>query len=198
MTEEMKGRQIGDDRPEAEVDGAYFGGLGRPGNLAEDCVDRRLDQNQTGGRQVVAVIRERGGETLPGVFKPEGAALAWVRRRVEKGTVEAPAWNDLQARIEMKRINHQEAYSLAGGCTHQAECYFSRLRRGEMGHHHHIAGPYLPPFAREFAWCEDNRRMANGDQGCAKPSWRLDASRHSILQGIGNGMSKILSKLTGC
>jgi hypothetical protein len=35
---------------------------------------------------------------LPGVFKPQGAALAWVRRRVEKGTVlpadEAPAWND--------------------------------------------------------------------------------------------------------
>src|ERR1700692_4442804 len=25
MAEEMKGRQIGDDRPEAEVDGAYFG-----------------------------------------------------------------------------------------------------------------------------------------------------------------------------
>jgi hypothetical protein len=114
MTVEMKGSQIGDDRPEAEVDGAYFGGQGRAGNLAEDCIDRRLAQNQSGGRQIVAVIRERRGETLPGVFKPQGAALAWVRRRVEKGTVlpadEAPAWNDLHARFEMKCINHQEAY----------------------------------------------------------------------------------------
>ncbi len=30
MAEEMKGRQIGDDRPEAEVDGAYFGTVRAP------------------------------------------------------------------------------------------------------------------------------------------------------------------------
>jgi ISXO2-like transposase domain len=168
MAEEMKGRQIGDDRPEAEVDGAYFGGHVRPANRAEDRVDRRLVQNQSGKRQVVVVIRERGGETLPGVFKSEGAALAWVRRRVEKGTIlradEASSWNDLHARFEMKRINHQEAYSQNGACTNQAESYFSRLRRGEMGHHHHIAGHYLLRFAQEAAWREDNRRVSNGDQ----------------------------------
>src|SRR6266446_497481 len=42
MSEEMKGRQIGDDRPEAEVDGAYFGGYVKPANLKEDRVDRRF------------------------------------------------------------------------------------------------------------------------------------------------------------
>ena len=168
MSEEMKGRQIGDDRPEAEVDGAYFGGHIRPANKAEDRVDRRLAKHQTGKRKVVVVIRERGGETLPGVFNSEGHALSWIRSRVAKGTVlhadEAPSWNDLHARFEMKRIDHQIAYSLDGACTNQAESYFSRLRRGEMGHHHHISGPYLLRYAQESAWREDNRRVPNGEQ----------------------------------
>ena len=168
MSEDMKGRVIGDDRPEAEVDGAYFGGHIRPANLAEDRVDRRLAKHQTGKRKVVVVIRERGGETLPGVFRSEGEALAWIARRVAKGTVlhadEAPSWNDLHARFEMKRIDHQTAYSLDGACTNMAESYFSRLRRGEMGHHHHIAGPYLLRFAQEAGWREDNRRVPNGEQ----------------------------------
>lgn len=168
MAEELKGRQIGDDRPEAEVDGAYFGGHIRPANKAEDRIDRRLAKHQTGKRKVVVVIRERGGETLPGVFKAESAAVCWVKSRVAKGTVlhadEAPGWNDLHARFEMKRIDHQQAYSLDGACTNQAESYFSRLRRGEMGHHHHIAGPYLLRFAQEAAWREDNRRVPNGEQ----------------------------------
>ena len=73
MAEELKGRIIGDDRPEAEVDGAYFGGYVKPANLKEDRKDRRLRQNQSGKRKVVVVIRERGGETLPGVFKSESA-----------------------------------------------------------------------------------------------------------------------------
>jgi hypothetical protein len=168
MAEELRGRQIGDDRQEAEVDGAYFGGHIRPANKAEDRVDRRLAKHQTGKRKVVVVIRERGGETLPGVFKAEGQAVSWIKSRVAKGTVlhadEAPSWNDLHARFEMKRIDHQQAYSLNGASTNQAESYFSRLRRGEMGHHHHISGPYLLRYAQESAWREDNRRIANGDQ----------------------------------
>ena len=106
----------------------------------------------------MVVIRERGGETLPGVFSSEGAALSWVRHRVEKGTVlhadESSAWNDLHARFEMKRIDHQTAYSLNGASINWAESYFSRLRRGEAGHHHHISGPYLLRFAQEAAWRE--------------------------------------------
>jgi hypothetical protein len=45
-----------------------------------------------------------------------------------------------------------------------AESYFSRLRRGELGHHHHIAGPYLLRYAQEAAWREDLRRVSNGEQ----------------------------------
>jgi hypothetical protein len=36
------------------------------------------------------------------------------------------------------------------------------LRGGEIGHHHHIAGPYLSAFARECAWLENHRRQPNG------------------------------------
>jgi hypothetical protein len=32
------------------------------------------------------------------------------------------------------------AYSLDGAYVNQAESYFSRLRRGEIGQHHHISG----------------------------------------------------------
>jgi hypothetical protein len=49
----------------------------------------------------------------------------------------------------MKRINHQEAYSLDGTCTNYAEEYSSRLRRAEIGIHRHIAGVYLLRYAQE-------------------------------------------------
>jgi hypothetical protein len=64
----------------------------------------------------------------------------------------------------MKRINHQEAYSLNDACTNDAESFFARMRRAEIGHHHHIAGPYLIRFAQEMAWREDHRRDPNGPQ----------------------------------
>lgn len=168
LAEELKGRVIGDDRPVAEVDGAAFGGYVKPANLREDRKDRRFRRNQSGKRKFVVVIRERGGETLPAVFHHESHALKWIKSRVLKGTVlhadEAPAWNDLHARFEVKRINHEQAYSFDGACTNWAESYFSRLRRAEIGHHHHIAGPYLLRYAQESAWREDNRRVSNDRQ----------------------------------
>ena len=114
------------------------------------------------------VCFERGGETLPGVFKAESQAVSWIKSRVAKGTVlhadEASSWNNLHARFEMKRIDHQVAYSLDGACTNQAESFFSRLRRAEWGQHHRISGHYLAFYAGEMAWREDMRRVDNGNQ----------------------------------
>ena len=59
---------------------------------------------------------------------------------------------------------HEEAYSLDGACTNWAEEFFSRMRRAEIGHHHHIAGAYLLRYAQESSWREDNRRQSNGEQ----------------------------------
>ncbi|CAN5499066.1 hypothetical protein BH10PSE7_BH10PSE7_44700 [soil metagenome] len=168
MSEELKGRTIGGEGKEAEIDGGHFGGYIKPANIKDKRIDRRIQQNQTGKRQAVVVIRERGGKSLPAVFASEGEALSFIRSRIKPGTVvhadDAPTWNSLHAPFEMKRINHQEAYSFAGACTNQAEAFFSRMRRAEIGHHHHIAGTYLLRYAQEATWREDNRRVSNGEQ----------------------------------
>jgi transposase-like protein len=168
MAEELKGRVIGGEGKVAEVDSGYFGGYVRPANIREHRVDRRLYENKSGKRKAVIVIRERDGNTLPAVFRTEGQALSFIKSRIAKGTVvnadESANWNELHSRFEMKRINHEEAYSLDGACTNWAEEFFSRMRWAEIGHHHHIAGAYLLRYAQEASWREDNRRVSNGDQ----------------------------------
>jgi ISXO2-like transposase domain len=109
------------------------------------------------------------GRTLPAAFPSETAALSFIRHRVEKGTAlfadDSSAWNELHARYEVKRINHQLAYSMQDGThTNGAEGFFSRMRRAEIGHHHHFAGTYLARYAQESAWREDHRRQCNGSQ----------------------------------
>ena len=51
-----------------------------------------------------------------------------------------------------------------GACTNEAESFFSRLRRSEMGIHHRISGKLLAAYAHECSWREDNRRVSNGTQ----------------------------------
>ena len=180
MSSDTHGLTIGGEGKVAEIDGAYFGGYVKPANRREDRKDRRLYANRSGKRQVVVVIRERNGRTLTEVFPTEAAGLNFIRARTARGTTihadEAGGWNDLHARYEMFRINHQEAYSDGQACTNVAESFFSRLRRAEIGHHHHIAGPYLVRFAQEAAWREDNRRLANGEQVRAVATLALKSS----------------------
>jgi hypothetical protein len=91
-----------------------------------------------------------------------------MRDRVDSAAVvyadEAAAWDALHATYDMRRINHSLAYSLDGASTNMAESFFSRIRRAEIGQHHHIAGPYLHAYAGEMAWRENHRREANGGQ----------------------------------
>jgi len=168
MASSVKGLRIGGEGRVAEIDGAYFGGHVRPENRAADRIDRRRAENRSGKRRVVVVMRERDGRTLAQVFGGEEAAVPAIRQRIARGTMvhadESPAWNPLHARFAMQRVNHQDGYSVDGACTNFAESYFSRLRRGELGHHHHIAGPYLVRYAQEAAWREDLRRVSNGEQ----------------------------------
>jgi len=168
MASSMKNLQIGGEGRVAEIDGAYFGGHVRPENRAADRVDRRRAENRSGKRRAVVVMRERDGRTLAQVFAGEETAGPAIRQRIAPGTVvhadESPAWNPLHAKFAMQRVNHQDGYSIDGACTNGAESTFSRLRRGELGHHHHIAGPYLVRYAQEAAWREDLRRVSNGEQ----------------------------------
>jgi transposase-like protein len=151
-----------------EVDGLYAGGYIRPANWKENRVDRRIAQHQTGKRQVVVVMRERGGRTLPFVFKSEADSIPTIEARVDADATihadEAAHWDSLATFYLTKRINHQESYSDGEACTNQAESFFSRLRRAEIGIHHRIAGPYMASYASEMAWREDHRRVSNGEQ----------------------------------
>jgi hypothetical protein len=168
VASEMKGAHVGGEGKVAEVDGGYFGGYVKPANHIENRRDRRLAINQNGKRRVVVAIRERDGRTLTQVFKTEMASVSFIKSRVAKGTElmadEANSWNELHASYAMLRINHQEAYSENGACTNGAEEFFSRMRRAEIGHHHHIANVYLARYASESAWRDDHRRVDNGGQ----------------------------------
>jgi ISXO2-like transposase domain/Transposase zinc-ribbon domain len=169
MAAELKGMTVGGEGRTVEVDGLYAGGYVKPANHKENRRDRRLAKNQNGKRQVVVVVRERDGRTLPAVFQSEAAATAWIKSRVRAGSSvmadEAGSWNELHGRFEVSRIDHSKLYSTETGTyTNGAESFFSRIRRAEIGHHHHVAGAYLVRYAQEAAWREDHRRLDNGRQ----------------------------------
>ena len=151
-----------------EVDGAYFGGYVKPANRREDRKDRRRKIHQSGKRQVVIAMRETKGRTRTGVVSNEAEGVALTRANVQAGATvhadEAAHWDKLAAHFPIKRINHQKAYSQDGANTNAAESFFSRIRRAEIGTHHHVAGKYLAAYATEMAWREDARRTANGSQ----------------------------------
>jgi transposase-like protein len=153
---------------EVEIDGMYTGGYVKPANHKENRRDRRLAENQSGKRRVVIVARERQGKTITFVSKTEDASVPVLHDRIAAGSTvyadEASHWDSLHASFATKRINHRLAYSDGEGCMNMAESFFSRLRRAEIGTHHHIAGPYLAAYAAEMDWREDNRRMPNGEQ----------------------------------
>lgn len=179
MAVEQAGRQLNGI---VEIDGGYFGGYVKPENRKEDRKDRRLKANTSGKRECVVIMRERGGKSLPFIVANEGDAVPYVRDHV--GTLatiyadEGSGWDALHAGWDTYRVNHSVAFMDEGVCTNQAESFFSRLRRMEVGTHHHIAGPYLSAYAREASWREDNRRVPNGDQAAMVASAAM-ASRQS-------------------
>ena len=110
-------------------------------------------------------MRERNGRSLPFVFEREDESLPTIHQRIEPGTTVYPTklmcWDQLHARFAAKRVNHSLTFEDEDACTNQAESYFSRLRRMEIGTHHHVSGRYLKAYAREAAWRVDNRRIPN-------------------------------------
>jgi hypothetical protein len=167
MASEIKGEGVGGAGRDRGDRCGLFGGS-YPRREPERGSDRSSSSsNQTGKRKAVIVARQRGGRAIAGVFPSETDSLGWIKSRVAKGTVihadESSAWNPLHSRYKWagsitRSLQHR------GICTNQAESFFSRLRRGELGHHHRIAGTYLLNFAKEAAWRENNRRVSNGGQ----------------------------------
>ena len=105
MAEELKGRAVGGEGKQAEVDGGYFGGHLKPSNQKEYRRDRRLARNQNGKHKVVVVIRERGGNSVPAVFNTESQAAPSVAAlpRPRFHADEAASWGNLHERFEIKK-----------------------------------------------------------------------------------------------
>jgi hypothetical protein len=82
------------------------------------------------------IVRERGGNSIAAVFKSEDQAISFINKRVAKGTLlnvdEAPGWNALHARFEVKRINHEEAYSQDGAFTKPSSSSLMTSQRFDM------------------------------------------------------------------
>jgi hypothetical protein len=135
---------------EVEIDGAYFGGYVKPSTRREGRRDRRRFANQSGKRKCVVIMRQRGGRSIPFVCS-EIEAVAIASDVIEPGSIlyadEAKSYDSLHALFEMKRIDHSKSYAENEVSTNQAESFFSRLRRAEVGTHHHISGRYLGSYA---------------------------------------------------
>jgi len=167
---------------EVEIDGAYVGGHVRPKNKKEERLDRRGAENQSPDKRCILVLREKppkvseepgpGGarRTLSFVIGRENQSDigALASRFIAPGTIlsadESDAYDLLPAHFPMRRVNHQREYRADDGTTNnQAESYFSRFRRMEIGQTHQFGLRYLANYANEAAYREDTRRHSNGE-----------------------------------
>jgi len=125
--------------------------------------DFRLSWNQNGKPKIVVVSVAAIPSPLFSIWKARLLhSFARVSRRDGMHADEAASWDNLHERFEIKRINHQEAYSLDGACTNMAEEYVFRLRPAGIGSYHHN-GAYLRS-PKKSSWREDNRFVSNRDQ----------------------------------
>ncbi|WP_415878134.1 IS1595 family transposase [Methylomonas sp. TEB] len=159
---------------EVEIDGAYVNAYVRPRNEKADRIDLRLTENQNPNKRCIITIRERGetGAAKTKIFVVKSENQADMKRLVEENvdggaTIhadEAKAYDQLHAKFDMKRINHQERYKGKNGeCTNQAESFFSRFRRMHKGQVHQMGGKHLAAYANECAYREDTRRWSTGE-----------------------------------
>lgn len=164
---------IGDDRQNmrlagaVEIDGAYYGGHVRPPNSGRQGHRPRTRLR----KQCVLTMVARAGGTVAVVVDSENTqtVLRTTDLYLMPGSVvyadEHGSYDVLHALYEIHRINHRWEYSREGHiCTNQAESFHSRMRRAEIGQHHHISGRYLQRYADEMAYRSDRRRLDNGAQ----------------------------------
>lgn len=153
-----------------EIDGAYYGGYVKPRNIATERADRRKKRYITKKRKVAVVMYERGGRSIGIAAGSEKLAVPQVEALLAKGAIlytdEAKAWSplDYSGKWERHVIPHKHMYAKEGVSTNQAESFHSRMRRSEIGVHHHIAGPYFGAYFDENVWRDNHKRVSNGDQ----------------------------------
>jgi hypothetical protein len=118
-------------------------------------------------RKVVVVVRVRGGNSIPAFSSPNIRRSRSSNKRVAKGTLlnadEAQCWNALHARFQIKRINHEEAYS-QDALARMRRRVFQPYASGRDRPPPSRCGPSTCFVTRKRRRREDNRRVSNGDQ----------------------------------
>lgn len=123
-------------------------------------------------REVSRVKGEGGIRTLTAVIHRETSEeiLALTKKWVKKGSTvwsdECPSYGNLKLHdYDHDVVNHTYEFSSDEGVNeNQAESYFSRLRRSEVGVYHRITPKYMDDYAAEMAWREDMRRKNTAEQ----------------------------------
>jgi transposase-like protein len=150
-----------------EIDGSTYGGYYHQVNEKSERIDRRKLGNITGKEMSVVVARERSTKDRVGlsvctVVPHEADSRPFIVDSVDRFAKvyadDGSHWDALAAAFDIDQVNHSQRYYDKGICTNQAESYFSRVDRMEMGTHHHIAGDYLWGYACDAVWREDKRR----------------------------------------
>lgn len=156
-----------------EIDGSVYGGYYHQVNERSQRVDLRKFGDVTGKRMSVVVARERStanrvGLSVCTVVPHEADSRPFIFDSVDRmATVHADDgshWDSLRVALNVGQVNHSQRYFDKGVCTNQAESYFSRVDRMEMGTHHHIAGPYLWGYGCDAVWREDHRRDTQAER----------------------------------
>jgi transposase-like protein len=180
-----------------EIDGAIFGGsMPRLPNAKKLWAEYKIKNKAIARRKrrLIVVIREREHDDPTRIAKVrtflvanEGDAIEIARKIVRPGTqMQADygtQWEPLHAHFDTKRVNHSEHYSNAEACTNQAESFFARMRRAQRGVYNRIAGSYVPNYARELAWREENRRVSNRQQFEMIVATAVRTSPSSLMTG---------------
>ena len=114
------------------------------------------------------VARQPFGKTKAFVGKKETESLDAVMEILAPDTIiqadGSRAWNRLAVQFDLRRVEHDKAYSENGTHTNWAESYFSMLRKMQYGIHHKIGAQNLEAYANELAWRQDNRHLKESEK----------------------------------
>jgi hypothetical protein len=149
---------------EVEMDGVFFGGKSRPGNIGK--LGRREYRRNTKG--CVLTMTQRNGPTVMRSVQSEttdavlSAAHAHILPETTIYADESGAYDALHAYYSVKRINHSYAFADGRISTNKAESIHSRFRRAERGQYHRVSGPHLQKYAAEIGYRNDRSRTDDG------------------------------------
>jgi len=199
-----------------EMDGCYTGTYIRPENNIEDRKDRRLAMNLKGTKRCHIVVRQRvdadiendmnitQGAVKTRIFTTIGETTKSIEdialNNVELGATihsdGAKGYNILEKSFDSIQGDHSISYAGENGeCSNQAESFFARFRRMQIGVHHKLSNLYLSNYLGEVAYREDLRRKSNGYMMNDIMKKAMNTPTHSEWCGYWQGNKRVAERL---